>query len=69
MGTMVGADAFSQAITNPLLADGVFGERTLSEVGLDVLTQTTSLGDLVRRNVPNFGGAHISLTREGWTQP
>jgi prostaglandin-endoperoxide synthase 2 len=69
MGTMVGADAFSQALTNPLLADGVFGLRTLSQAGLDILTDIKSLADLVRRNVPEFAGVRVSLTREGWTHP
>jgi prostaglandin-endoperoxide synthase 2 len=51
MGTMVGCDAFTQALTNPLLSDTVFGEQTFSEVGLAAIHQTNALKDLVHRNL------------------
>ncbi len=68
MGTMVGADAFSQALTNPLLADGIYGEQTFSRVGMAAIDQTTRLGDIVRRNLP--AGAtrpQVTLTRPTWS--
>jgi prostaglandin-endoperoxide synthase 2 len=49
---MVGIDAFSQALTNPLLAPRVFNEQTFSPIGMQLIGQTLSLGDVVRRNVP-----------------
>jgi prostaglandin-endoperoxide synthase 2 len=51
MGTMVGCDAFTQALTNPLLSDTVFGEQTFSEVGLAEIADTNALHDIVRRNL------------------
>jgi prostaglandin-endoperoxide synthase 2 len=52
IGRLVGIDAFSQAFTNPLLAEQIFNERTFSPVGWDVLQKTNSLSDLVNRNTP-----------------
>lgn len=51
MGTMVGVDAFTQALTNPLLSDTVFGESTFSEVGLAEIEDTERLEDIVHRNL------------------
>jgi prostaglandin-endoperoxide synthase 2 len=67
MGTMVGADAFSQALTNPLLADGIYGEQTFSRVGMAAIEQTTRLGDIVRRNL-RAGSAppQVTLTQTAW---
>jgi prostaglandin-endoperoxide synthase 2 len=41
---MVGVDAFSQALTNPLLSEHVFNAATFTQWGLDLITQTHSLG-------------------------
>jgi prostaglandin-endoperoxide synthase 2 len=51
MGTMVGADAFTQALTNPLLSETVFGEQTFSEIGLAEIDHTDTLQDIVHRNL------------------
>lgn len=48
--TMVANDAFTQALTNPLLAKGVFGEETFGSEGLAVIRATRTLGDVVARN-------------------
>ncbi len=53
MGRMVGIDAFSQALTNPLLAESVYGEAALSQRGLQIIDRTRSLNDIVARNVTN----------------
>ncbi len=67
MGTMVGVDAFSQALTNPLLSPGVFGESTFSRDGMDAIKSTDSLQDIVTRNVKAEGGEPlVTLTRQGW---
>jgi prostaglandin-endoperoxide synthase 2 len=50
MRTMVGADAFSQALTNPLLAGNVWGERAFSELGLEIIDSTKTFKDIVERN-------------------
>jgi prostaglandin-endoperoxide synthase 2 len=64
IGRMVGVDAFSQALTNPLLAPRVFNERTFSPYGWDLIARTWSLSDIVHRNEP--GQYTITMTREGW---
>jgi prostaglandin-endoperoxide synthase 2 len=51
MGAMVGCDAFTQALTNPLLSETVFGEQTFSAIGLEAIKATDTLSDLVCRNV------------------
>jgi prostaglandin-endoperoxide synthase 2 len=48
--TMVANDAFTQALTNPLLARSVFTADTFSPEGLEVITTTGSLADIVARN-------------------
>ena len=37
IGRLVGVDAFSQALTNPLLAPRVFNEQTFSPLGMEVI--------------------------------
>jgi prostaglandin-endoperoxide synthase 2 len=48
---MVGADAFSQALTNPLLANAIYGERAFSEYGVGQLGATSKFADIVKRNL------------------
>lgn len=52
IGRMVGIDAFSQALTNPLLAENIFNDKTFSAVGWEVIHNTSTLSDLVNRNTP-----------------
>lgn len=52
IGRFVGIDAFSQALTNPLLAEHIFNPETFSPVGWEVIQTTTCLADLVERNTP-----------------
>ena len=51
MSVMVGVDAFSQALTNPLLAPGIFTKKTFSGPGWDAITGTTTLSEIVQRNI------------------
>jgi prostaglandin-endoperoxide synthase 2 len=48
--TMVANDAFTQALTNPLLAKGVYNADTFSAEGLAILDQTETLADVIARN-------------------
>ncbi len=50
MLTMVAYDAFTQALTNPLLARNVYGKDTFSAKGLEIIDNTHRLQDLVNRN-------------------
>lgn len=65
---MVAVDAFSQALTNPLLSEHVFNEHTFSPTGWKAIHQTHSLRDIVARNVSgDLGERFIGMTRPGWT--
>jgi prostaglandin-endoperoxide synthase 2 len=67
MGRMVGADAFSQALANPLLASRVFNEKTFSPLGMAMIGTPTRLADLVQRNTPVGSPRYfVSLTRRDW---
>ncbi|MDQ6945707.1 MAG: heme peroxidase [Actinomycetota bacterium] len=66
IGRMVGIDAFSQAFTNPLLSPRVFNEATFSPAGMEIITSTKSLSDIVHRNVPGPDKYFVSLTRRDW---
>jgi prostaglandin-endoperoxide synthase 2 len=53
MTTMVANDAFTQALTNPLLARNVFNEATFSPAGMKIVAGTSSLSQIIRRNSPS----------------
>ena len=66
IGRLVGVDAFSQALTNPLLSHNVYNTETFSPVGWSILHETQSLSEILRRNTPAGSPTyHVSLTREG----
>lgn len=48
--TMVAYDAFTQALTNPLLARNIYNEDTFSAAGLKVIDTTETLKQIVVRN-------------------
>jgi prostaglandin-endoperoxide synthase 2 len=67
IGRMVGVDAFSQALTNPLLAPRVFNERTFSPLGMEIIGGTQRLSDILHRNVPESPGRYlVTMTRPDW---
>ena len=67
MMSMVALDAFSQALTNPLLAPRVFNEATFSAAGMEIIENTSRLSDLVERNVPRQSEPYfVSMTRRGY---
>lgn len=67
IGRMVGIDAFSQALTNPLLAPRVFHEQTFSPLGMELIRTTRSLSDLLHRNLPDASPRYfVSMTRRDW---
>lgn len=63
--TMVAVDAFSQALTNPLLSRHVYNTDTFTKTGLQIIEQTTSLRDIVSRNssAPIDSEGLIGMTR------
>lgn len=62
LGGMVALDAFSQALTNPLLSEHVFNAATFTDWGLQQIESTRCVFDVVARNVP--GGATPEMTRK-----
>ena len=48
--TMVASDAFTQALTNPLLARNVHGEAAFAKEGMEIIRKTRSLAQVVVRN-------------------
>jgi prostaglandin-endoperoxide synthase 2 len=60
MGRMVGIDALSQALTNPLLSEYLYCEKTFSKEGLRIIKETRSLNDVVQRNVK--GATPVTFT-------
>ena len=48
--TMVAVDAFSQILTNPLLATNIYSEAAFSPIGIDIIDKTRSFQELVARN-------------------
>ncbi|MGC2224585.1 MAG: peroxidase family protein [Methylocella sp.] len=60
---MVSVDAFSHALTNPLLAPLIFNAETFSSEGMEVIQAIATLKDVVERNIakrPN----NIKVTME-----
>jgi prostaglandin-endoperoxide synthase 2 len=64
MLSMVAFDAFSQVLTNPLLAPQIYNEQTFSETGWEIIQTTSTIAELVQRNSPCcFEERPVSFTR------
>lgn len=65
---MVAVDAFSQALTNPLLSEHVWKEETFTKAGWELIGETKNLRDILHRNVK--GGLDdndfIGITHHDW---
>jgi len=66
VGRLIGIDAFSQAFTNPLLAENVFNPETFSPVGWEEIMNTKTLSQVLNRNVPGGKEYKVSFYNEGW---
>lgn len=72
IGAMVGADAFSQALPNPLLQKRIWNKDTFSPLGWDMIHgEEHTIEALVKRNSPELSAAErdalsISMTRSDW---
>jgi prostaglandin-endoperoxide synthase 2 len=67
IGRMVAVDAFSHALTNPLLSPLVYNETTFTRTGLDIIAATGSLADLVARNTKGWGDGRVSMEWPGYS--
>lgn len=68
---MVAMDAFSQALTNPLLSEHVFGDPenrklAFTAAGLAEIERTGCLRDVLVRNASNADGRFVGMTRRDW---
>lgn len=66
---MVAMDAFSQALTNPLLSEHVYGdnpELTFTKAGLAEINSTKCLRDILLRNSTNLADRFVGMTRRDW---
>jgi len=59
---MVGYDAFTQALTNPLLAPQVFTEATFTRAGMKIIKKTRSLQQILARNAADPASSFVRFT-------
>ena len=65
MSRMVAFDAFSQALTNPLLSEQVFkvfGKETFTLEGIESIKSTSSLQDILNRHLPPHAQVSVGMT-------
>jgi prostaglandin-endoperoxide synthase 2 len=61
MSYMVANDAFTQALTSPLLARNVFNEATFTKTGLKIISETGSIQQIVARNSQSPDSVYVSF--------
>jgi len=72
IGVMVAADAFSQALPNPLLQQRIWNKDTFSPRGWDIIHgETHTVEAIVKRNAPELTSTQrdalsITMTRKDW---
>lgn len=71
ISTMVAMDAFSQALTNPLLSEHVWGDKrnqrlAFTDLGIEVIEKTNSLRDILDRNANGLGSHFVGMTQKDW---
>jgi prostaglandin-endoperoxide synthase 2 len=68
--TMVAVDAFSQALTNPLLSQHVWQDNptlTFTDWGMTLIEETASIADILHRQGRPAAAAPVSMTQASWT--
>lgn len=68
---MVAMDAFSQALTNPLLSKHVWGDKAnrrlaFTDLGIEAIQGTRKLRDVLIRNSDNLGDRFVGMTQRDW---
>jgi prostaglandin-endoperoxide synthase 2 len=68
---MVAVDAFSQAFTNPLLSEHVWGNAenrlaAFTREGLEAIESTATLRDILARCSTGLGSRFVGMTRADW---
>jgi len=67
LARMVSVDAFSQALTNPLLSEHVWNAETFTQWGLDLITETRSLGHILAQHTPELDPTKVTMTQPTWS--
>ena len=62
MTTMVANDAFTQALSNTLLARNVYTDATFTATGMKIINDTTSLQHIVARNSATPDDVYVNFT-------
>lgn len=68
---MVAMDAFSQALTNPLLSEHVWGDNenreiAFTSIGIEEIEATSTLRDILVRNSSRLEDQFVGMTRPDW---
>lgn len=58
---MVANDAFTQALTNPLMARNVFNANTFTKTGLGIISETKRLQDIALRNSARQDAVYVNF--------
>ena len=71
VNSMVAMDAFSQALTNPLLSEHIWGNKknrlgTFTKHGLAAIEATATLRDVLERNGSGLNDRFVALTKKDW---
>ncbi len=71
VSAMVAMDAFSQALTNPLLSRHVWGDAAnkrlaFTDMGIKLIEDTKCLRDILDRNSKGLGSGFVGMTRKEW---
>jgi prostaglandin-endoperoxide synthase 2 len=71
INAMVAMDAFSQALTNPLLSEHIWGDPTnkraaFTSEGIDAIERTSTLKDVLERNSSGLVDRYVGLTQKDW---
>lgn len=61
MTRMVSSDAFTHALTNPLMSVYIHNEDTFSKVGVGVIEETGSIKNIIKRNVSDSENVFASF--------
>lgn len=67
LARMVAVDAFSQALTNPLLSEHVFNADTFTDWGFELIKETRSLGHILAQHTPTLDPTTITMTQPTWS--
>ncbi len=73
VSAMVAMDAFSQALTNPLLSEHVWGNPNnrrlaFTDMGLTAIEGSGTLREVLGRNVGGAVSGFVGMTRRAWTR-